>query len=635
MPKIIRLIYSFCCLNAGAAFAQYPVSDIAPQLKDGADMIVRLSEKEIQLKNKSTALIRNHYVYTILNSDADAYAEMVLPYDKLRKVSSVEGTIYGADGAKIRSLKKSEVKDYSNTDESNLADDDRVKHHSFGHRIYPYTVEYETVVEYDGLFSLPAWVPVLNEKVAIQRSTFKVIAANDYLLRYKSFNYNGGPSITEVKKMKEYQWTVADLKAVEDEPYKPSWYEITPTVLIAPSAFEMQRYSGNLNTWKDFGDFMYKLNAGRDQLPANIKQKVHQLTDGVNDPKKKIEILYKYLQQNTRYISIQLGIGGWQTLDANFVATNGYGDCKALSNYMTALLKEASIPSYTVLIKSGRNENNLISDFSSNQFNHVVVCVPQGKDSTWLECTSRTTPVGYMGSFTGNRQALLVSETGGMLVSTPFYKATDNLLNRKITATVAESGELLAEVSNYYTGIQQDRLDGLLKNSSNTQFKEYMRNKFDLPAYEIVEFSHASKPGFIPSIEEKLKLKVQHYGSVTGKRLFINPNILSVSSFKIRDAANRKYDFEMKTGFIDTDTVEIQIPAGYKPESVPLPVEISTPFSTYKAAATVQPGKIIYVRYYNQQAGRIAAGKVKEVADFFEKIYKADHSRIVLVKEAP
>lgn len=634
MSKITCLLFTCCILTYGAAFAQFPVSDITPQLKDGADMIVRLSEKEIQLKSKSTAVIRNHYVYTILNSNADAFAEMVVHYDKLRKVNSVEGNIYDASGARIRSLKKSEVKDYSNTSESNLADDDRVKHHSFGHRIYPYTVEYETVVEYDGMFSLPAWIPVVNEKVAIQRSIFKVSASNDYQLRYKTFNYPGEPVISEVKKMKEYQWAVTDLKAIEDEPYKPSWHEITPTVLIAPSSFEMQRYSGNLNTWKDFGDFMYRLNAGRDQLPAHIRQKVHQLTDAISDPKKKIDILYKFLQQNTRYISIQLGIGGWQTLDANFVATNGYGDCKALSNYMTALLKEASIPSYTVLIKAGRNENDLISDFSSNQFNHVVVCVPQGKDSTWLECTSQTTPAGYMGSFTGNRQALLVSETGSMLVNTPYYLPADNLLNRKITATVTESGELLADVLNYYTGIQQDRLDGMLKNTSNTQFKEYMREKFDLPAYEIAEFSHASKPGNIPSIEEKLKLKVPHFGSVTGKRLFINPNILSVSSFKIKDAANRRYDFEMKTGFVDTDTVEIIIPAGYKPESVPPAVDIKTSFSQYKSSVSIQPGKILYIRYYQQQAGRIPAAGVKEIADFFDKIYKSDHSRVVLIKEA-
>ncbi len=630
--NLLCIVSLFLC---NAVLAQYPVSGISTELKDGADMVVRLSEKEVHIKSKGTAIIRNHYIYTILNSAADPFAEMVVHYDKLRKVSGIEGTLYNAEGIKVKSLKKNEVKDYSNTSEANLADDDRVKYHSFGQTTYPYTVEYETTVEYEGLFNLPDWIPVLNENIAIQNSSFKVIANADYQLRYKTYNYTGEPVITEAKKMKEYVWSLSNFAAIKDEPYKPSWHEITPVVFIAPSSFDMQHYSGNMNTWKEFGDFMYRLNAGRDQLPQNIKQKVHQLTDGISDPRKKVEVLYKFLQQNTRYISIQLGIGGWQTLDANFVATNGYGDCKALSNYMTALLKEAAIPSYPALIRAGRDEDQIINDFSSNQFNHVVVCVPLGKDSVWLECTSQTTPAGYMGSFTGNRQALLVSGSGGTLVNTPVYKPSDNLQNRAIKAIISEEGGLSADVTNLYSGIQQDRLDNMLKQSSNVQFGEYMRNKFDLPSYELVEFTHSAKPTLIPSIEEKLKLKVTHYGSVTGKRLFINPNILSVSSFKIKDAANRKYDFEIKTGFIDTDTVEIQIPAGYKPESVPTALNISTNFSKYRSEILIQPNKVIYVRRYELQAGRIPAAKIKEMADFFDKVYKSDHSRIVFIKDTP
>src|SRR5574342_1196313 len=105
-----------------------------------------------------------------------------------------------------------------------------------------------------------------------------------------------------------------------------------------------------MNSWQDFGKFIYALKQGRDELPPEIKQKVHELTDGIADTKEKINVLYGYMQKNTRYVSIQLGIGGWQPFDAKYVAKKGYGDCKALSNYMYSILKEAGIKSYYAVI---------------------------------------------------------------------------------------------------------------------------------------------------------------------------------------------------------------------------------------------------------------------------------------------
>jgi transglutaminase-like putative cysteine protease len=208
--------------------------------------------------------------------------------------------------------------------------------------------------------------------------------------RYKQFNLQTAPQITQEKNKIVYTWEVKNLTIKKAEIFQPSWREIMPSVLLAPSSFGVGDYTGNMDTWGNYGQFVNKLREGRDVLPDNIKQKVHELTDNLKDPHEKVNILYNYLQQNSRYVSVQLGVGGWQPFDASYVSSNKYGDCKALSNYMIALLKEAGIKGDYVLIRSGEDEEPIQTDFPITQFNHATVCVPLGKDSVWLECTSQT-----------------------------------------------------------------------------------------------------------------------------------------------------------------------------------------------------------------------------------------------------
>ena len=634
MLKTIFLLFVGCCyLLPLAAQNKYAVNLIPVQLLPKANVVKRMEEIKIDIKDEGNVTIYNKYALTILNANGDEAADLVEFYDKLFSIESIEGILFDATGKKIKTLKQSEILDISGTSSSSLADDNRLKKHSFNCRNYPYTVEYETKTVHRGIFYLPHWMPVSDEKFAVEKSKLIVECPPNYKLRYKTFNYAKAPILSTLKLATVYEWNVENLPPVINEEYQPQWHEITPAVFLAPTNFEMQRYTGNMSDWMSFGKFGFTLNNGRDVLPENIKRRVHTLSDGLKTNAEKIKVLYEYLQENTHYISIQLGIGGWQTFDANYVATKGYGDCKALSNYMYSILKEAGIKSYNTWIKAGENNNSFMEDFPSNQFNHCIVCVPQGKDTIWLECTSQTLPMGYLSGFTSNRNALLIDETGGKLVRTPAYNKTNNTQIRNIIATVNEQGLLTADIVTAYKAQQQDDLESQLSAFSKEKMGERLQTKLNIPSYTISKYNYAIVKSALPVITETITLTANNYCTISGKRLFINPNILNVSSFKIKDAATRKHDFKLPYSYIDIDSVEINIPAGYTPENIPENAMIENKFGHYKTKFILSKGKIIYIRERVQNGGNYPTTDALALANYFNSICVADRSKLVFVKE--
>jgi hypothetical protein len=634
MMQKTRSIFG-CLLFACKLFAgdgDYAVSKISPALLKNANAVLRLEEMEVEISSAKEYYQRYHYVITILNENGDFWADFNEGYDKLQDLTSVEGLLYDAEGRQIKKMKFKDLQDVSGVDDNNLIDDNRVKHHNFYYKVYPYTIEYTSVLHYRHTLYFPMWSPQGGEKLSVEKSVAKYIFPADYKLRYKSFQYDGQVVEGVDKNKRTLTWEATNMPAIIREPFGPRWHDITTVVIFGPGEFQVGDYKGNMQSWEDFGKFVYALKQNRDALPGNVKQAIHNLVDGVTEEKKKIQLLYEYMQKNTRYISIQLGIGGWQPFEASYVASKGYGDCKALSNYMYSILKEAGISSYYTIIRAGKNENYITSDFPSQQFNHVILCVPLQKDTVWLECTSQTMPTGYLGDFTCDRYALLVNETGGKLIRTPRYKLIDNLAIKKIKGVLDSEASLNLQVTSVYKGLQQDDIHDMLNYLSKDKVKEYLQRKFDFATYELDKFDYKENKSMTPDIEEQLQISVSNYANITGKRLFISPNIMSKSFLKLRADEERKFDIVLNNEYWDVDSVEIQIPAGYEPESLPQPVSIESKFGKYSASIKVEQNRILYYRLHEYYSGRFSPKDYPELVKFYDNIYKADRNKIVFVK---
>ncbi len=456
----------------------------------------------------------------------------------------------------------------------------------------------------------------------------------DYKFRTKQFFMDIDPEVTQGKNKTTYTWEIRNLPATPDEPLAVSSNYYNPVMLLGPNEFELEGYRGNGSTWEEYGKFYASLYRGRDVLPEDLKHQVHLLTDNINDPYKKISILYDYLQKNTHYVLIMFGIGGWQPYDASYVAKNKYGDCKALSNFMVALLKEAGIRGYPVTIHAGTNETNFVSDFPSHQSNHIICMVPLKQDTVWLECTSQSTPPGYLGSFTCNRYGLTVDENGGKLVHTPRYELKDNTSIRKISASLDMDGNLRIKSETDYRALKYDHYMFLTHDHSKNEQLDHLKESLGLSTYAINSFNYTEDNSFrLPVIHESLDITASGYARITGKRIFIDPDILQKSTVQFPEDNERKLDFLVKNEFRESDSVEILIPTGYTTESKPRDLLLETQYGKFQVRTEIRDDRILYYRHFDQYLGHYAAAQLSSIRDFYNGIYEADRAQIVLVKK--
>jgi hypothetical protein len=633
MKKVLYFVGMLVGLGTAATAQTYNVALIPDSLKKGARAVMREEEYILEIKSPEKAIEKERHVFTILNENADNIGGYSSWYGKFTSINWIDGLLYDANGKEVKHVKKKDMEDRSATDGFSLAVDERYKAHNFYCRVYPYTVDYSEEDEINGILHFTPWEPLYSAGISTQHSKYVIIAPADYDVRYKPVRCNFAPVISSSGGKKVYTWEVSNLPARKTEFSGPSWAEIAPHVLMAPSDFEAQGYKGNMSTWLNYGKFINQLRSGRDVLPDDVKRTVHELTDHLTDTREKVYSLYSFLQKNTRYISVQLGIGGWQPFPADYVASKKYGDCKALSNYMVALLKEAGISGRYVEINAGSDHRDLVEDFPCFQSNHAISCVPLGKDTIWLECTSQTVSPDFMGTFTGNRKAILMDDDGGHVVRTPYYTALDNTQCRVVDACIGDDGNLDANVNTRYTGCEEVTPSQVMNELTGDERQKYLNELFNLPTYSIDKSRYEEKKGTIPCVNEYLHVVSPNYASVSGKRIFINPNLVTRSNYRLPVDSVRHYDFVDKVAFTHIDSVTLKIPSGYQLESELADVTIEAKYGKYSSSVKVMDDKIVYYRRFEKSADRYPPADYQDLVKFYERLYKADHTRIVLVKK--
>ena len=627
--RIKSIFISLLAFNAINAQEKLILPEIADSLKENAYSVVRLNEHEFTYLSDISGEEKETLVVTILNSKGEDAANFVCYTDPFHELKDFSGYIYDTNGKLIRKIKQSDLKftEFS----PNLASDSRYYYYEIEATTYPFTVKYEWEIKYKkGILGFPVFCPQDSYNQSVEKAVYRLYSSENSDFLYKAINMKAQPEKKSEKKRAYQEWTLTNLKAIEDEPYSRSLSTLTPILYIVPRNFTYDKSHGDLSNWKSFGNWECELLKERNILPETSKKNLAEITKGCKTDYEKVKAVYDYLAKTTRYVSIQLGIGGYQPMTATEVAKAGFGDCKALSNYMGAMLNELGIPAtYTMISTVYPRLFNGFPNF--NQLNHAILQVPLPEKTLWLECTNPDFPFGYVHSDIAGHDAILIKETGGELFKLPTYKDSLNTESHTAVISLTEQGNATAKVTRVSNLVQYEQIFGITKLPPVKQI-DYLREEIQLPQARVNSITYIEDKSANPSITLNYKVDCERYGNKTGNRLFVPINVFRRGPSKL---ANKKrvHPIYITYGYLDSDTITLEIPKNYIIESLPKLPAIDKKFGKFNSTISQNGDKILIVNQLFLRSGEYDTNVYPEFAAFCKEVSNAYSSKIILKKK--
>ncbi len=630
MKKIISLLIILSSCILVQAQDEYSVSAIPDSLKKDAYAVIRYEQTNFVQKDINNATEEVTKVITILDQKGKDMANLYLFQDKFRELKSFSGEIILSSGKVFKKIGKGDL--ITTAISSDLASDDYQSIYECSSPSYPYTVKYKYEIKWkNGIAWYPVFVPA-SYHVAVEKSEHRIQFPATESIRYKANELAPNPEKSTLNKDSVYVWKYDKKPAIAWEAYAPEFISLFPVVYIAPNNFCYDGICGKMSNWKELGIFLSQLLDKRDILPPAIIEKVKEITAGTANDKEKVEKIYEYLQNSTRYVSIQLGIGGFQPIPAAQVAKTSYGDCKALTNYMKSMLNVVNIPSDYVIVNT--KKKNMFHDFSSlNQSNHVILMVPLKNDTIWLECTSKDEPCNFVHGKIAGHDVLLVKGENSKLCKVRDIPETMNTETNNIFLKISPDASAHASIKSIYKNHNMEEYVGFVMSKAERDKINFLEKNLSVQKSKITNIQTEYNKSAHPEIQISYNMEAERYANQTGNRLFIPINPFRSSLGKSLSSLSRRLDVNIETPEYQTDSITIEIPEHFIIESKPKTTELKTSFGSFSSKIEEKENKLLIIQQINIHTGQYPVSSYSEIKDFFKKIDANLSGQIVLRKE--
>lgn len=649
------LLFALACAPFCAASSEAPqwmhavVNAPLPAHDEKTDAVLLYSETDVNVisADKIKKVVRR--AYKILRPGGREYGMVFVSMNSNRKVTSLHGWCIPAQG------KDYEVKDKDGAEiaipkveGSELISDVRMKVLQIPAPDPGNVIGYEYEVEEHPLVLQEIWSFQQEEPVREVHYSLQLPSGWEYKSAF--LNY------AEVKPTQssgnQWQWSLTDIKGIRKEDDMPPLVGVTGQMLVSFYPPGGAAANGFTN-WEQMGRWYANLTSGRRDASNEIKQKVAELTASAPTQLDKMRAIARFMQQDVRYVAIELGIGGWQPHLAAEIFSHRYGDCKDKATLMSSMLSAIGVESYYVAINTERG--SVTADTPANQgFDHVILAIklpdsvndpslvatvtfPKIGRLLFFDPTNEFVPFGQIGGYLQANYGLLVTSDGGRLVELPEQPLNMNSITRTAKFTLDPTGKLEGSVEEMRMGdrawTQREALRAVTSNTERIKPIESLLagslSNFHITKASIVNLTHNDQPfGFNYTFE------AENYAKTAGDLLLVRPRVIGSKSRGILETKEpRQFAIEFEGPVQDTDNFEITLPAGYQVDELPPPVDADFGFATYHSKTEVKGNVIDYTRTFEVKELSVPVSKADQLKKFY-RIIASDERNTAVLKPA-
>lgn len=606
---------------------------VDPELSKGADSVLMEEIVNVDVTDYKTQKHSIRRVMTVYNKTGLSDVRAAVGYDDNTVVKYLEATVYDLSGKKIKTFHKRDFKDVSAVGSGTLYSDSRVMYLDYTPSRYPFTIVFESEEEHKTTVHIPSWSPVRTYESSTIYAEYNIYYNPDSGLHVKETNLDA-ISIERVEDKGHKRWIARNIPAVKWEALAPSFWDQMPTVKCTIEHFALEGVEGYAADWQTFGQWMNEklLHEGL-ELPQNTIDEIKKYTAGALDDEERARLVYQYVQDKVRYISVQIGIGGWKPMAASDVDRLGYGDCKALTYYTKSLLEAVDVPSYYTFLYAGREKESIEEDIIALQGNHAILAVPLNDEITFLECTDQQVPFGYMGSFTDDRDVVMITPEGGKMVRTTKYDLEDNLIQSKANLELDALGAMKGAITIHSSGVRYAEKMSL-KYEDEKEIKDYYLtlwghvNEMKIDSFKLKD--HRDEVLF----EEEVEFMAPNYAKKIGDNFILKPNVFVEMSETIPPRYTaRRTPFIINRSSVNRQETVFKLPQDYQVSFIPEPVTIKSDFGLYTISIELlDNNELKYQRELQFFEGNYVSEKYEDYRSFLKSIASNDQLKLEVTK---